>query len=97
MNYTRTTPCPHCPFLQGTEHAYTDHRLAQFASGEFPCHKTADLNEDDSSFIANRNSLHCAGALIYLEKRNAPHQMMRISERLGMYDYTSLDMAAPVR
>ncbi len=25
------------------------------------------------------------------------HQMMRISERLGLYDYTKLDMTADVR
>jgi hypothetical protein len=35
--------------------------------------------------------------LIYLEKRQQPHQMMRIAERLGLYDYRQLDMQAPVR
>lgn len=100
MNYTKTTPCPDCPFLQGTEDVYTDKRLRQFASGEFPCHKTAKLETEEdgaSGFMATKDSVHCAGALIYLEKRNAPHQMMRICERLGMYDYTRLNMEAPVR
>jgi hypothetical protein len=45
MNYTLTEPCDDCPFREGTEHAYTDERLEQFASGEFPCHKTAKLRE----------------------------------------------------
>lgn len=79
--------------------SYGIKRLLEFASGEFPCHKTAKLvdNEDGpSEFIATKSSTHCAGALIFLEKRDAPHQMMRIAERLGMYDRTQLDMAADV-
>ena len=28
--------------------------------------------------------------------QNAPHQMMRICERLGLYDRTKLNMDAPV-
>ncbi len=95
MKYTKRTPCPDCPFLRGTEQAFTDHRLHQFASGEFPCHKTAKIQ--DGGFTATRESVHCAGALIYLEKRNAPHQMMRIAKRIGMYDHTQLDMEASVR
>jgi len=95
MKYTKKTPCIDCPFLQRAERAFTDHRLQQFASGEFPCHKTAKA--EDEGFTATRQSVHCAGALIYLEKRNAPHQMMRIAERVGMYDRTQLDMEAPVR
>lgn len=31
-----------------------------------------------------------------LEKMQQPHQMMRIAERLGMYDHTKLNMSAPV-
>jgi hypothetical protein len=76
-------------------HGFTEQRLNDFASGEFPCHKTADAT--DSEFKANRKSLHCAGALIYLEKRERPHQMMRICERLGLYDRFALDMTAPIR
>lgn len=97
MNYTKTTPCKDCPFLEGTEQGYSDRRLREFASGEFPCHKTAAIDDETGNFLATRQSQHCAGALIYLEKRNAPHQMMRIAERLGMYDQTALDMEAPVR
>lgn len=95
MNYSRSTPCPDCPFLIGTEHAYTDERLAEFARFEFPCHKTAKLK--DGTFQAVNKSQHCAGALIYNEKREHPHQMMRIAERLGLYDRRSLKMDAPVR
>lgn len=102
MKYDMTTPCGDCPFLLKHRRAYSVQRLAQFASGPFPCHKTADLEEshDDGSggcYTATPESQHCAGALIVLEKLNQPHQMMRIMERLGLYDHTKLDMEAEVR
>lgn len=100
MKYTQSKPCPDCPFLERNAKSYGIERLSQFASGPFPCHKTAELKEDDDSgiseFHATRNSVACAGALIFLEKRNAPSQTMRIAERLGLYDHTLLDMATPV-
>lgn len=82
------------------KHGFTIRRLQEFASGEFPCHKSADLNEDEdgcSEFIPNDKSVHCAGALIFNEKRNQPHQMMRIAERFNMYDRRKLDMNANIR
>lgn len=95
MRYTMTTPCKDCPFTMSKK-AFTDRRLKEFALGSFPCHKTASLDEEDG-YKQNEKSVHCAGALIYLEKRGQPNQMMRIAERLGMYDYTKLDMDAKVR
>lgn len=102
MKYTMTTPCDACPFLAKNSKGYTMKRLQQFASAAFPCHKTADNNEDDyedgeGGFVATEDSLHCAGALIFNEKREQSHQMMRICERLAMYDHTKLNMAAKVR
>lgn len=96
MHYKMTTPCDECPFLKGS--GFTLKSLQTHASGQFPCHKQCDLNEDTSAYEekANGKTAHCAGALIFLEKQNAPHQMMRIAERLGMYDHTKLDMDAPV-
>ena len=94
MKYTRTTPCIDCPFLSTNAGSYGIRRLLEFASGAFPCHKTARLEDD--GFVAQSDSVHCAGALIFLEKRSAPNQMMRIAERLGMYDHTKLDLSLPV-
>ena len=95
MKYTMTTPCDACPFTAGS--GFELDSLEEHASGEFACHKTCDLNEDDEyEAKANGKSLHCAGALIFLEKQNRPHQMMRISERLRMYDRTKLNMTAPI-
>lgn len=99
MKYTMTNPCDACPFLKSMAHGFSTHRLREFASGEFPCHKTAKLDEDDldAGYEPTENSLHCAGALIFNEKRNTPHQMMRISERFGDYDMRKLNMKASVR
>lgn len=95
MNYKLTKPCAECPYLIGS--GFTFRSLVEHASGEFPCHKQCDLS-DESEYVekSNGKTNHCAGALIFLEKRDQPHQMMRICERLGMYDRTKLDMSAPV-
>lgn len=95
MNYKLTTPCDQCPFLKENRRGFTLARLKQHASGQFHCHKTGV--EVDGVFRATPKSQHCAGALIFLEKRDQSNQMMRIAERIGMYDRTKLDMKAPVR
>ena len=94
MKYTMKEPCNACPFLIGS--GFTYHSLTQHASGEFACHKTCELGEDSGTYEPKKKSLHCAGALIFLEKQERPHQMMRICERLGMYDRTKLNMDASV-
>ena len=100
VNYKLTTPCSECPFLTKFKRGFTVKQLEGYASGEFACHKTCEVAETDEGlevFEAKAESHHCAGALIYLEKRNRTHQMMRICERLGVYDHTKLDMEAKVR
>jgi len=98
MQYTMTSPCNMCPFLEKFSESFTFKRLMEFSSGEFPCHKTAALDDDENAgFVAVGVSQHCAGALIFLEKRDRPHQMMRICEQLGIYDRSKLDMTAGVR
>ena len=97
MNYTLTSPCADCPFLAKFRKGYTVKQLEGYASGEFACHKTCDVDDEEGAFKPRQGSVHCAGALIYLEKRNRSTQMMRICERLGMYDHTKLDMDAKVR
>jgi hypothetical protein len=95
MHYKMTTPCDECPFLKGSGFALKS--LQRHASGEFACHKQCDINDDGVyEEKDNGKSAHCAGALIFLEKRGESTQMMRITERLGMYDHTKLNMGAPV-
>lgn len=94
MHYKMKDPCNECPFLIGS--GFTYRSLVAHASGEFPCHKSCKINEEGDFEQRNEKTPHCAGALIFLEKQDRPHQMMRICERLGMYDRTKLNMAAPV-
>jgi hypothetical protein len=89
-----TEPCDACPFLKGS--GFTFSSLVAHASGEFACHKTCNLSDSSGNYEPHKKSLHCAGALIFNEKRDAPHQMMRICERIGMYDMRKLNMDANV-
>jgi len=94
VNYRMTEPCDACPFLIGSGFKWS--QLQAHASGEFGCHKACNLDEETGTFEPHKKTPHCAGALIFLEKQDRPHQMMRICERLGMYDRTKLKMDAPV-
>lgn len=97
MKYTMTNPCNLCPFRNdGKRLTVSPDRLQDFASGEFCCHQTTEPDEGSGKYEPLPESQHCAGLLIMLEHMNEPHQMMRIAERLGMYDRTKLNMRAPV-
>lgn len=94
MQYSMTDPCDECPYLLGT--GFTWKSLVAHAGGEFACHKACDLIDGVYHEKPHGKTPHCAGALIFLEKQQRPHQMMRICERLGLYDRTKLNMAAAV-
>lgn len=97
MKYELKKPCDLCPFRNDDKRLkVSSTRLQEMASGGFCCHKTAALDEETGEYTPTQKSQHCAGALVMLEKMNAPHQMMRIAERLGIYDRTKLDMTSPV-
>ncbi len=97
MTYDLTSPCGACPFLKKFAHGFTLRRLEEHAEGSFHCHQTGTTDEETGDFVPTPKSKHCAGALIFLEKRGRSNQMMRISERLGLYDRTRLNMQADVR
>jgi len=61
----------------------------QKGTGDFACHRTLG-EDDDGETVVTAESQHCAGALIFAEKHEAPTQMMRICERLGLYDASKL-------
>jgi hypothetical protein len=98
MKYTMTTPCHWCPFVRHS--GFTFERLQEHASGEFACHKTCTLVDHDDGdgtvYTASKKSLHCAGALIFLLKQGESTQMMRIAQRLKLFDPSKLDMEANV-
>ena len=104
MKYTMTRPCSHCPFRSDILGYLNGPRAAEIAQSimngaTFPCHETTVEVEDEEGFgerCTTPDSLHCAGSLIMLEKMGIANQMMRIAERLGMYDASKLDMDSPV-
>lgn len=99
MSYTLTTPCDNCPFRHDIPGYLTAERVEDIerslVNAEFPCHKTTEFDEEGEVMHTGKE-IHCAGALILLEKIERPSQMMRIAERLGMYDRRKLNMDAPV-
>jgi hypothetical protein len=80
-------PCADCPFLKEGGIRLTSARVREIAGnmlsphgGEFTCHKAVERGEKD----------HCGGALVFAEKNENQTQMMRIAERLRLYDFTKL-------
>jgi len=92
--YALRAPCRNCPFRSNIEPYLREDRAREIAAslragGGFTCHKTTVPDESDESGGSARpgpRAMECAGALATMERENAPNQMMRISERLGMYD-----------
>lgn len=101
MNFDLTKPCSDCPFRSDIRFHLAPGRTEDIidsitrGQGTFSCHKTTVGGECEER-QNNKDTQHCAGALIFLEKLDLPNQMMRIMERLGMYDRRKLDMEAPV-
>ena len=94
MRFTMKIPCETCPFRKSNGIRLTQARAKSIAKmmasangGTFPCHETV---KDDDDGIASPNEIHCAGALICAEKQRNATQMMRIAERLGIYDAQAL-------
>lgn len=101
MNHDMTKPCDQCPFRTDRLRGWLgEERAEEIAESitdrqqSFPCHKTVERDEDGECY--SKDEQMCAGAMILLEKLTMPTQMMRIMERLRMYDRRKLDMAAPV-
>lgn len=60
-----------------------------YNDGGFSCHKTTTQKGRDNE---HKDAQACAGRLIMLEHAEQPDQMMRICERIGLYDRTKLNM-----
>lgn len=95
MKFDLRTPCPDCPFLCGssTNRSLDPERIQGIVTdiknnATFTCHKTLDLPTPVQQ--------HCAGALIFLENGEHPNNMLRIAERLVLYDHTRLNRKADI-
>lgn len=98
MKFDLIAPCGNCPFRTDVEfHLRTD-RVEEILDAvleqgrTFSCHKTT---REGGQSDQNKEQ-HCAGSLILAESQDRPSQMMRIAERLGMYDRSKLRMRSPV-
>ena len=94
-----TKACAMCPFKKDTFEGWLGEERAQeiadsllYEGKTFPCHKTTVHDENGDVDYGNQTQ-HCAGALNMLETMNKPNQMMRIAERLGLYNHTKLQDA----
>lgn len=105
MRYTLPRPCKNCPFRSDIKGYLTKARVREIIDAitrqqaTFSCHKTNEHEETDEGWtetVETEKSQHCAGALIFLERLERPNQMMRICERIGLYDRRKLDMDSPV-
>lgn len=101
MNFDLIRPCASCPFSTGPEAVRflgwdRAEAIADSVRGgsTFTCHNTNDFSS--GSVRETKDSQHCAGVLILLEREERPNQMMRWMERIGFYDHTKLDMEADV-
>jgi len=93
MHFDLKAPCSDCPFLKKGGVRLTARRVEEIAGnilssqgGSFACHKTTRYSDDTGDMERTEQSRHCAGALIFAEKNRNSTQMMRIAERLGIYD-----------
>lgn len=102
MNFDLIRPCEKCPFRTDCLKGWLGRRRAQeiadalFARDQtFACHETT-RHDDEGEMIPHDGEQHCAGAMILMERKGRANQLMRIAERIGIYDRQRLDMAAPV-
>ena len=109
MEYDQHKPCSDCPFRYDIKAYLTYDRVRDIEDslerGSFPCHKSVDYSKleefdyeegDALPLEVGEKAKHCAGALILMEKEERPSQMMRICERIGLYNRRKLDMDAPI-
>lgn len=102
------TPCGSCPFRTDVEPYLRRARAREIVKAirpgtmgggaPFHCHKTVDYSDDEGEGRSTSSSSMCAGSLILLAHDGSlwNNQMVRIAERLGMFDPSKLDMDAPV-
>ena len=99
MLYTLTDPCPKCPFRNDIKPYLNAERVEEICEAEsFACHRTTISNDasEDGEMEQTEKSQMCAGYMILRENMDQPSQMMRIAERIGLYDRRKLNMKAPV-
>ena len=98
--FSLKSPCGQCPFRTDRPFHLRTSRVVEICDSlmmgqSFPCHKTTEF-DDDGACIPHDGERHCAGATIMLESMNKPNQIMRVAERIGLYDRRKMKLNAPV-
>lgn len=103
MKFDLKRPCKMCPFRTDCMKGWLGEQRAEGIiesmtkqDQSFTCHETNTFDDEDGEATVTKDSQHCAGAMILMERYEFANQMMRIMERLGFYDRNKLDMDAPV-
>ncbi len=97
MKFELKRPCKDCPFVVGssTNISLEEDRIKEIVhsivdeDASFPCHKTLGY---DGKRVPKQ---HCAGASIFLERLGeygSPNQIMRIAERMNLYNRQNMDL-----
>jgi hypothetical protein len=110
VRFDVTTPCAACPFRRHGRLAVrlTANRIRDITGnlldpdgGTFPCHKQmyGEKADDGGGYEASVDDVHCAGALIFVERHASEdrlpkvgarpvskNRLLQIAERFGLYD-----------
>lgn len=109
MRFSLKSPCTQCPFRSDITPFITGERADEIVNAvlveekTFTCHKALNgewndstIGEGEECYSPSAKDIHCAGALVLITRNGAPHRMLQLAERLGLYDPSDLNMAAPV-
>ena len=100
MKYTLMTPCAACPyradippFLSGAGRV---RELQRHQDGEFPCHKTTELDEDEK-LLNGEDTVACAGRMIMsMRAYNGFGTLDALAASAGWFKPEDLNLDAPV-
>lgn len=93
------SPCKDCPFRNDIRPYLTKGRVEELQQAltrqglNFSCHKTVDYGGDEPNTELSSN---CAGSMILLKKIGCETASMQFAERMGLHDFSTLKMDAPV-
>lgn len=105
MRFSLIRPCLHCPFRYDHRGYLRPDRAQEIADAlllhdqTFACHETTvstEVEDGEEDMLVVQETEHCAGAMVFLLKQDRANQLMRIVERLGLWDAGKMDMNSPV-
>lgn len=95
-------PCGKCPFRSDVPIYLRKDRRAGIVESillndeDFYCHQTTTYDEETEDMEVGRDSKICAGAIKMIEQSHGSTNMMRVLERIGMYDAAQIGRGAEV-